>query len=330
MNKFILIALLALNSVYSERYKCMDKLAVAPQGKCLVEDFLDTRYVSKCKTGLVCDFEEKEEDEVNEDPKWGQCVPVKIPGAVGQICADSAECLSHNCANLACAEQADERCTTNFACAAGRFCGEDGYCQDLRISGAKCFESKECPPYNICNAGRCTKIGEIGSGAASNDLSDELKAIACENGIMNEGGDCKKIIDEKNNYCEYDSTQGKYYHTVIYDDGSQSTRECRTNLLTGAPYPNWNIEKQNAFGNYKAAIGNNPKGNADSIWDFKNNRLHGDNKDVKAALIAYLYPELSGGDDETVCVRNFFQQWKLSSNKISISKIMILLFALII
>ena len=66
MNKFILISLLALNFVYSERYKCMDKLAVAPQGKCLVEDFLDTRYVTKCKTGLVCDFEENEENGNNE------------------------------------------------------------------------------------------------------------------------------------------------------------------------------------------------------------------------------------------------------------------------
>ena len=329
MNKFILIALLALNSVYSKRYKCMDKLAVAPQGKCLVEDFLDTRYVTKCKTGLVCDFVENDED--NENPKWGQCVPVKIPGAVGQICADSAECLSHNCANLACAEQADERCTTNFACAAGRFCGEDGYCQDLRISGAKCFESKECPPYNICNAGRCTKIGEIGSGAASNDLDEMFQAIACENGIINDGGECKKIVDETHNYCEFNKDDGKYYHTVKFDDGSSATRECRTNILTGAPYPAWNIEKQNAFGNYKDAIAKNPKGNADSIWEFKNNRIHGDNKDVKAALITYVYPELANdGDDEAVCVRNFMQQWRLSSNKISISKIMILLFALII
>ena len=326
MNKFILISLLALNFVYSERYKCMDKLAVAPQGKCLVEDFLDTRYVTKCKTGLVCDYSEDEDVQL---ANWGQCVPVKIPGAVGQICADSAECMSHNCANLACAEQADERCTNDLACAAGRFCGEDGYCQDLRISGAKCLYSKECPPYNICNAGRCTKIGEIGSGAASNDLEDMFLAIACENGIIDENGKCKKIVDESHNYCEFNN--GKYYHTVKFDDGSQATRECRTNILTGAPYPAWNIEKQNAFGKYKDAIAKNPKGNTDSIWEFKNNRIHGDNKEVKAALIAYVYPELSNdGDDEAVCVRNFMQQWKLSSNKISISKIMILLFALII
>ena len=326
MNKFILISLLALNFVYSERYKCMDKLAVAPQGKCLVEDFLDTRYVTKCKTGLVCDYSEDEDVQL---ANWGQCVPVKIPGAVGQICADSAECMSHNCANLACAEQADERCTNDLACAAGRFCGEDGYCQDLRISGAKCLYSKECPPYNICNARRCTKIGEIGSGAASNDLDDMFLAIACENGIINEAKECKKIVDEKHNYCEFNN--GRYEHTVIFDDGSQATRECRTNILTGAPYPAWNIEKQNAFGKYKDAIAKNPKGNADSIWEFKNNRIHGDNKDVKAALIAYVYPELANdGDDEAVCVRNFMQQWRLSSNKINISKIMILLFALII
>ena len=326
MNKFILISLLALNFVYSERYKCMDKLAVAPQGKCLVEDFLDTRYVTKCKTGLVCDYSEDEDVQL---ANWGQCVPVKIPGAVGQICADSAECMSHNCANLACAEQADERCTNDLACAAGRFCGEDGYCQDLRVSGAKCDDSKECPPYNICNSNRCTKIGEIGSGAAANDLDDMFLAIACENGIINEAKECKKIIDEKHNYCEFNN--GRYEHTVIFDDGSQATRECRTNILTGAPYPAWNIEKQNAFGKYKDAIAKNPKGNADSIWEFKNNRIHGDNKDVKAALIAYVYPELANdGDDEAVCVRNFMQQWRLSSNKINISKIMILLFALII
>jgi len=331
MNKFILIALLAFNSVYSVRYKCMDKLAVAPVGKCLVIDFLDIRYVSKCKTGLVCDFAEPDDD--TENPaNWGQCVPVKIPGAVGQICADNAECQSNNCANLKCAEQADERCNNDLGCAAGRFCSEDGYCQDLRISGEKCVSSKECPPYNVCNRGRCTKIGELGgNGGVSNDLDDKFKAIVCEHGIMNDSGECKKIVDEESNYCKFDKDDSKYYHTVIYDDNTSSKTECRTNILTGAPYPNWNLEKQNAFDNYKAAVAKYPKGNTDSIWEFKNNRIHGDKKEVKAALTAYLYPELSNdGDDEAVCVRNFMQQYTLSSNKINISKIMILLLALII
>ena len=238
---------------------------------------------------------------------------------------------SNNCANLKCAEQADERCNNDLSCAAGRFCGEDGYCQDLRNSGEKCVESKECPPYNVCNRGRCTKIGEIGSGGVANDLDEKFNAIVCEHGIMNDSGECKKIIDEETNYCKYDKDKEKYYHTVIYDDNTSSKTECRTNILTGAPYPNWNLEKQNAFDNYKSAIAKYPKGNTDSIWEFKNNRIHGDKKEVKAALTAYLYPELANdGDDEAVCVRNFMQQYTLSSNKINISKIMILLFALFI
>ena len=330
MNKFILIALLAFNSVYSIRYKCMDKLAVAPAGKCLVIDYLDVRYVSKCKTGLVCDFAEPSDEEEVNIANWGQCVPVKIPGAVGQICADNAECQSHNCANLKCAEQADERCTNSLGCAPGRFCGEDGYCQDLKISGEKCVSSNECPPYNVCNRNRCTKIGEVGSGGISNDLDEKFNAIVCEHGILNDSQECKKIVDEESNYCKFDKTDNKYYHTVIFDDGTSSKTECRTNILTGAPYPKWNLEKQNAFDNYKAAVAKYPKGNTDSIWDFKNNRIHGDNKEVKAALTAYLYPELSGGDEEAVCVRNFMQQYTLSSNKINVSKIMILLFALFI
>lgn len=332
MNKFILIALLAINSVYSIRYKCMDKIGAAPTGKCLVADYLDTRYVSKCKTGLVCDFAGSidEDYDVTEVANWGQCIAVKIPGAVGQVCADSAECGSNNCANLACAEQADERCNNDFGCAAGRFCAEDGYCQNLRLSGAKCAESKECPPYNVCNSGRCTKIGEVGSGGVSNDLDEDFANIVCEHGVTNESGECKKISDESTNYCVYDSVNSIYTHTVTFDDGSTRTTECRTNILTGAPYPAINIAKQNAFDNYKAAISNNPKGNADSIWEFKNNRIHGDNKEVKAALTAYLYPELADGDDDAVCVRNYMQQYILSSNNIKFSKIMILLFALFI
>ena len=326
MNKFIILALIAINSVYSVKYKCMDKLAVPPAGKCIVTDYLDTRYVTKCKTGLVCDFNEEE-----GNANWGQCVPVKVPGTAGQICADNAECMSNNCANLACAEQTDETCSNSLACGLGRFCGVDGYCQDIKEHGAKCSESSECPPYNVCNLGRCTKIGEMGNDkGAGNDLDEDLRGIVCENGI-HVAGTCKKIVDEINNYCLYESNDGKYYHEVKFDDGSSAKQECRTNLLTGAPYPVINLAKQNAFDNYKAAVAKYPKGNADSVWEFKNNRIHGDNKEVKDALTAYLYPELAGdGNEETVCIRQYMAQYRLSSNKINVSKILILLFVLFI
>jgi hypothetical protein len=327
MNKFIILALIAINSVYSLKYKCMDKLAVAPQGKCMVVDYLDTVYVTKCKTGLMCDSDLEE-----GDANWGQCVPVKLPGTAGQVCADNAECMSNNCANLACAEQPDETCSNALACGLGRFCGNDGYCQNIREYGAKCDVSNECPPYSVCNLGRCTKIGEMGGGkGASHDLDNEIfKGIVCENGI-HDSGTCKKIVDEQTNYCEYDSSDSTYKHTVTFDDGTSATTECRTNLLTGAPYPALNLAKQYAFDNYKAAVANNPRGSADGVWDFKYNRIHGDNKDVKDALTAYLYPELADdGNEDAVCIRQYMAQVTLSSNKINVSKILILLFALFI
>ena len=108
MNKFIIIAILALSYVSAQRYRCMDKLDGSPAGKCLVVDNIGIYYVSSCKTGKVCDYNEDENDP--NWSNWGQCKSFKLPGFDGQACTSNEECLSNNCDGTSCAEKSGGVC----------------------------------------------------------------------------------------------------------------------------------------------------------------------------------------------------------------------------
>ena len=331
MNKFIIIAILALSYVSAQRYRCMDKLDGSPAGKCLVVDYIGIYYVSSCKTGKVCDYVE---DEV---AGWGQCTNFKLPGFDGQACTSNEECLSNNCDGTKCAEKVSGFngdvgiCINDLACEKGKFCNEDGLCEPLR--SGECDFSNQCKPYHVCNrneAGerKCVKVGSQNTGTkVDNDLPDEYKGLVCKGGYVNRESKCDRITD--NGDITY--MGGDYEMAVTLESGlKDETVDFRTNVLTGAPYPEWNKKKSDALSNYLNEVNDNERDDDDGVWDFGSNRLTGDKKKVKEALIKYIYPELfdDEDDDEIECVRKYMQQITLSSKSINISKYLLLLVAL--
>ena len=81
---------------------------------------------------------------------------------------------------------------------------------------------------------------------------------------------------------------------------------------------------------YLSEVKDNERDDDDGVWQFRLNRVTGDKKKVKEALIKYIYPELydDEDDDEIECVRKYMQQIELSSKSINISKYLLLLVAL--
>jgi len=330
MNKFIIIAILALSYVSAQRYRCMDKLDGSPAGKCLVVDYIGIYYVSSCKTGKVCDYVE---DEV---AGWGQCTNFKLPGFDGQACSSNEECLSNNCDGTKCAEKVSGFngdvgiCINDLACEKGKFCNEDGLCEPLR--SGECDFSNQCKPYHVCNTNeagerRCVKVGSLRMGTpVDNDLPDEYKGLVCNGGYVNSDDKCDKIVE----YKDIKYMGGDYEMTVKLESGTEETVDFRTNVLTGAPYPEWNKKKSEAMSNYLSEVNDNGREDDDGVWAFGTNRLTGDKKKVKEALIKYIYPELydDEDDDEIECVRKYMQQITLSSKSINISKYLLLLVAL--
>ena len=329
MNKFIIIAILALSYVSAQRYRCMDKLDGSPAGKCLVVDNIGIYYVSSCKTGKVCDYNEDENDP--NWSNWGQCTSFKLPGFDGQACTSNEECLSNNCDGTSCAEKGGEVCINDLACEKGKFCNSAGLCQS--IHSGECERSSECKPYHVCNydsdtalKGTCVKVGSLDSGRyCRNDLPEDYKALVCKGGYVNSNNLCNKINEDKSvNY-----KNGELTLTVQTDLGEE-TVEFRTSYLTGAPYPEWNKKKSDAMSKYLSEVNDNSRDDDDGVWEFGSNRVTGDKKKVKEALIKYIYPELydDEDDDEIECVRKYMQQITLSSKSINISKYLLLLVAL--
>ena len=320
MNKFLIIAILAFSYVSAQRYRCMDKLDGSPAGKCLVIDYIGIHYVSSCKTGKVCD--ENDDNEVG----WAQCTNVKLPGFDGQACTDNAECLSNNCDGSKCAEK-DGNCINDLACERGRYCDEFGKCKNMKSAGQECESSKECNPYHICNYDgketKCVKVGSQPSGTLINNDMGEFEALICSGGINN-GGKCDKItadgeVTYKNGELKLKTTSETGGFEVDY----------RENLLTGSPYPEWNKKKSDLFADYITEVNDNERDPDDGVWEFGANRVTGDKKKVKEALIKYMYPELSNEDDDEIeCVRKYMQQIHLSSKSINVSKYLLLLVAL--
>jgi hypothetical protein len=341
MNKFIIIAILALSYVSAQRYRCMDKLDGSPAGKCLVVDNIGIYYVSSCKTGKVCDYNEDVDDP--NWSNWGQCKSFKLPGFDGQACTSNEECLSNNCDGTSCAEKSVQKeengpvfgvCINDLACEKGKFCNSDGICEKFKRADQNCKKSNECQPYHVCNyesasanEGKCVEVGSLGSGSFSfiNDLPEDYKAIACKGGFITSGNICAKITEDKTPTYE----NGELTMTVSTDQGPQ-TVEFRENVLTGAPYPEWNKKKSDALSNYLREVNDNARDDDDGDWAFGTNRLTGNKKKVKEALIKYIYPELydDEDDDEIECVRKYMQQITLSSKSINISKYLLLLVAL--
>ena len=230
MNKFIIIAILALSYVSAQRYRCMDKLDGSPAGKCLVVDYIGIYYVSSCKTGKVCDYVE---DEV---AGWGQCTNFKLPGFDGQACTSNEECWSNNCDGTKCAEKVSGYdgdvgiCINDLACEKGKFCNEDGLCKP--IHSGECDFSNECQPYHVCNfndkgVGTCVKVGSLDTNSyVYNDLPDEYKGLVCKGGYVNRESKCDRITADG----DIKYTGGDYEMTVTLESGlTDETNDFRTN-----------------------------------------------------------------------------------------------------
>ena len=325
MNKFLIIAILAVSYVSAQRYRCMDKLDGSPAGKCLVIDQIGIHYVSSCKTGKVCDGDEF-------GAGWSQCTNFKLPGFDGQACSDNAECLSNNCDGGSCAEK-DGNCINDLACEMGRYCDLNGKCQNMKGKDKECESSNECNPYYICNndgtaaKGKCVKVGSLASGTIVDNDMGELEAIVCKGGVMNpDNNKCDKITQDGAVEYKY----GDLTLTVTGENTGTFKAEHRPNVLTGAPYPEFNKKKSDLFSKYLTEVNDNERDPDDGVWQFGTNRITGDKKKVKEALIKYIYPELDDNDDddEIECVRKYMQQMVLSSKSINVSKYLLLLVAL--
>jgi hypothetical protein len=319
MNKFLIIAILAVSYVSAQRYRCMDKLDGSPAGKCLVIDQIGIHYVSSCKTGKVCDGDEF-------GAGWSQCTNFKLPGFDGQACSDNAECLSNNCDGGSCAEK-DGYCINELACEKGRYCDSQGKCQNMKGNGKECYSSKECNPYYICNSNKCTKVGSLDNGATVDNDMDELEGLVCKGGIAL-GNVCDKITEDRQIF--YDSVNQDVKMKVVGAVSGEIEVPTRANVLSGARYPTMNKKKSDLFSKYITEVNDNERDPDDGVWQFGYNRVTGDKKKVKEALIKYMYPELDDNDDddEIECVRDYMQQIVLSSKSINVSKYLLLLVAL--
>ena len=60
--------------------------------------------------------------------------------------------------------------------------------------------------------------------------------------------------------------------------------------------------------------------NDDVMWNWNNNRFHGDNKELKLKYFFYLHPEFYGKydnfDDEMDCIIDYLRQKELNPSKI--------------
>ena len=329
--KFKIVFLFLFFAISLENYifRSMKKLDGSPTDRCLVQDINGISYVKKCKKGKYCQIFSNE----YSDYKQGMCVNFKLPLFVDDPCLSNEECLTQNCDNGKCAEQ--EFCLNDNQCEKGKYCDihkendKTNSCLDMHNENEECFSNEECGKFMLCYTsnetaknGNCKMIGSIPIGTIAYVIIDsetkkdnKLNKYLCENGlILNDN--CIDINEDPT--CVEDNNGD--LKCTNYDIS------CKFNPIEQNYY--CPIKKQKiAFGKYKSEIEKQFRKyeNDDKMWNWNNNRLHGDKKELKEYLFYYENPIFTkynteydeGNDDkDALKVIEFLQQMYLNSNLI--------------
>ena len=319
-------------------FRSMEKLDASPTDRCLVQDINGISYVKKCKKGKYC------QKFKNGNYIQGICVNFKLPLFVDDACLSNEECLSHNCDNGKCKEQ--DFCFNDNQCEKGKYCdmhktdGNTYKCTNMIKENEACYSSEECGKFMFCvkqsetdNQGNCKKIASEPEGSSvfvfvNGVHSEKYDKFICENGqiirnICSNAANSEITCDD--NKCTIDSSIDCQYNPI------ENYYYC--------PYSNYQLT---AFKKYKSEIDKQfgKYENDDLMWNWNNNRLHADKKELKEYLFYYENPiftkynvEYSKDDDEDALdVVEFLQQMYLKSNwlKTSIKKFFFIIITMII
>ena len=338
----LLFYLSSISKIFS-RLKCVTSLTGGLLDSCYAKDVNNIAYVSKCKKGKICmnknDMIESRSinnleifQNVISDLNLGQCVPFPMPLFIDDACVVNEECASKNCDGGKCKEP--EFCTDDLQCDYGKFCdchrnnGRTNKCIKLQKEGNDCADHNDCGRFMLCHKkvesdprGNCMKIGSIANG------NPTIHDMLCKSGYRNITGYCREITE--NTICN-ENDEAKIY---LDDDNSEDV-ECKKIDIDDSYYPNVSRSKIEAFYDYKNLLDEeyDEMENDDVMWNWNNNRFHGDNKELKLKYFFYLHPEFYGKydnfDDEMDCIIDYLRQKELNISINKISKLLLLLITL--
>ena len=343
-----LFYLSSISKIFS-RLKCVTSLTGGLLDSCYAKDVNNIAYVSKCKKGKICmnknDMIESRSinnleifQNVISDLNLGQCVPFPMPLFIDDACVVNEECASKNCDGGKCKEP--EFCTDDLQCDYGKFCdchrnyGRTYKCIKLQKEGNDCADHNDCGKFMLChkeendnqNGGTCMKIGSIPNGDKTNH------DMLCKSGFRIDR-ECREITE--NSICYSNSSDpNKFISNYTLDDVSNNTKECKQIDIDDSYYPEYSRSKIEAFYDYKNLLDEeyDEMENDDVMWNWNNNRYHGDNKELKKKYFFYLHPEFYGKydnfDDEMDCIIDYLRQKELNISINKISKLLLLLFTL--
>jgi len=333
----ILFLLSSISKIFS-RFKCVSSLSGSLTDSCYAKDVNNgIVYVSKCKKGKICMTKDEllktrsiNNLELFQDGlsnlNLGQCVPFPMPLFVDDACTVNEECASKNCDGGKCKEP--EFCNNDLQCDYGKYCdmhntdSKTNKCENFKGENSECSHSNECGRFMLCDkdySGKCTKIGSIPNGKPA---SDEM---LCKTGF--------KIDDECHEITENTICRGEYSTYYLENDDSGSY-ECKNIDIDDSYYPKYSRNKIEAFYDYKSKLDEefDEMENDDKMWNWNNNRFHGDNKELKLKYFFYKNPEYYGKydkyDDEMDCIIDYLRQKELNSSINKISKLLLLIFLL--
>lgn len=320
INVIVVLVMFSISVCEDVFFRSMEKLDASPTDRCLVQDINGISYVKKCKKGKYC------QKFKNGNYIQGICVNFKLPLFVDDACLSNEECLTQNCDNGKCKEQ--DFCFNDNQCEKGKYCdmhktdGNTYKCTNMIKENEACYSSEECGKFMFCvkqsetdNQGNCKKIASVPEGSSvfvfvNGVHSEKYDKFICENGQIirntclktdSEEITCnnKKCTSNSDIDCQYNPIENYYY--------------CPYSKLQSDPFSKYKAEINKQYGKYE---------NDDKMWNWNNNRLHGDKKELKEYLFYYENPiftkynvEYSKDDDEDALdVVEFLQQMYLKSN----------------
>ena len=339
----ILFLLSSISKIFS-RFKCVSSLSGSLTDSCYAKDVNNgIVYVSKCKKGKICMTKDEllktrsiNNLELFQDGlsnlNLGQCVPFPMPLFVDDACTVNEECASKNCDGGKCKEP--EFCSNDLQCDYGKYCDmhntdteKNKYiCKDFINENERCSNSNECGRFMLCDinnsneGGICTKIGSISNGK---NASHEM---LCKTGFKI-GNQCHEITE--NTICK-----GEYSTYYLENDDTDNNNICEKIDIDDSYYPIYSRNKIEAFYDYKSKLDEefDEMKDDDKMWNWNNNRFHGDNKELKLKYFFYKHPEYYGKydkyDDEMDCIIDYKRQKELNSSINKISKLLLLIFLL--
>ena len=325
INVIVVLVMFSISVCEDVFFRSMEKLDASPTDRCLVQDINGISYVKKCKKGKYC------QKFNNGNYIQGICVNFKLPLFVDDACLSNEECLTQNCDNGKCKQQ--DFCFNDNQCEKGKYCdmhkpdGTNTYkCIDMKKKSedAACYSSEECGIFRLCRknsdniqeVGKCTRIGALSDTDVifvfvNDTYSEKYNKYLCSSGII-DGNTCSStnnsdITCDDNKKCTFNSNIDCQYNPI------ENYYYCPYSNLQSEAFSKYKSEIDKQFGKYE---------NDDKMWNWNNNRLHADKKELKEYLFYYENPiftkynvEYSKDDDEDALdVIEFLQQMYLNSN----------------